>query len=188
MKKPFPANDLRGAGRQNPEPALSSALSANRIRGELMAWRERIDSWRKRLAPYFGAALLVALAVALILFAPARGAAAALGIMAGVLLGYSLLSHTREEVQIAVLWASIAVTADAAYAKLNDIAPVTLANALTKVIDAFVKLADPVIRGVGLTAADPRVKVGAVAPDFVWALILALIATIVLPGIVNKSR
>ena len=153
-----------------------------------MAWRDRFDSWRKRLAPYLGAALLVALAVALILFAPARGAAAALGIMAGVLLGYGLLSRTREEVQIAVLWASVAVTADAAYARLNDIAPVTLASALTKIIDAFVKLADPVIRGVGLTAADPRMKVGAVAPDFVWALILALIATIMLPGIVNKSR
>ncbi len=153
-----------------------------------MAWRDKIDSWRRRLAPYLGAALLVALAVALILFAPARGAAAALGIMAGGLLGYSLLSRTRDEVQIAVLWASAAVTADAAYARLNDIAPVTLASALTKIIDAFVKLADPVIRGLGLTAADPRVKVSAVAPDFVWALILALIVTLAVPGIVNKSR
>ncbi len=153
-----------------------------------MAWRDRVQTWWKRLAPFAGAALLVALAVALILFAPARGAAAALGIIAGALLGYTLLSQARGPVQTAVLWACIAVTADAAYARLNDLAPVTLANALTKVIDAGVKLADPLIRGLGLTAGDPRVKVGAVAPDFVWALILTLIATIAISNIANKSR
>ena len=58
--------------------------------------------------------------------------------------------------------------------RLNDLAPVTVASAITKIIDAFIKLAEPLIRGLGLTAADPRVKVGAVAPDFVWALILTL--------------
>ena len=60
-----------------------------------MAWRDRVQTWWKRSAPFAGAALLVALAVALILFAPARGAAAALGIIAGGLLGYSLLSRAR---------------------------------------------------------------------------------------------
>jgi hypothetical protein len=50
-----------------------------------------------------------------------------------------------------------------------------VANALTKIVDAVVKLADPLIRGVGAAAADPRVKVGAVAPEFVWAFILSLI-------------
>jgi hypothetical protein len=153
-----------------------------------MALRDRINSWRRRLAPYVGAIVLVAVAVALILFAPARGAAAALGIMAGGLLGYNLLTRAEDNVQIAVLWASVAVTADAAYAKLNDHTPITLANALTKVIFACLKLAEPVIRGIGLTAGDPRVKVASVAPDFVWALILTLIATIVLPGILNKPR
>ncbi len=153
-----------------------------------MALRDKFDSWRKRLAPYVGALVLVAVVVALILFAPAKGAAAVLGIMAGGLLGYGLLTRTGDNVQIAVLWAAVAVTADAAYAKLNDLAPVTLASALTKIIDACLKLAGPVIRGIGLTAGDPRIKVAAVAPDFVWALILALIATIALPGIFNKSR
>ncbi len=153
-----------------------------------MAWRDRVQTWWKRLAPFVGAALLVALVVALILFAPARGAAAALGIVSGGLLGYGLLTRAREPVQIAVLWACIAVTGDAAYAKLNDLAPLTLANALTKIVDACVKLADPLIRGLGLTAADPRIKVGAVAPDFVWALILTLIATIALPSMLKKSR
>ena len=153
-----------------------------------MAWRDRVQTWRKRLAPFAGAAVLVALAVALILFAPARGAASALGIIAGGLLGYGLLTRAREPVQIAVLWSCIAVTADAAYARLNDLPPVTVASAFTKIIDAFIKLAEPLIHGLGLTAADPRVKVGAVAPDFVWALILALIVTLALPGIVNRSR
>jgi len=142
-----------------------------------MAWRDRVQTWWKRSAPLAGAALLVALAVALILFAPARGAAAALGIIAGGLLGYSLLSRAREAVLIAVLWSCIAVTADAAYARLNDLAPVTVAGAIIKIID-----------GLGLTAGDPRVKVGAVAPDFVWALILTLIATIAIRSIANKSR
>jgi Na+-driven multidrug efflux pump len=153
-----------------------------------MALRDRMESWRKRLAPFANAAVVIALVVAIILFAPARGAAAVLGIMAGVFLGYSLMARAREEVQIAVLWSFIAVTADAAYARLNDLAPVTLAGALTKIIDAVIKLADPLIHGLGLTSGDPRVKVAAVAPDFVWALILALIATLVIPGIVNRSR
>lgn len=151
-----------------------------------MAWRERIEFWRKRLAPFIGAALLLALAAALILFVPPRGAAALLGIAAGALLGYSLRTQTRVPVQTGVLWASIAVAADAAYARLNDLAPITLANALTRIIDACIKLADPLIRGLGLTAGDPRAKVAAVAPDFVWALILTLIAMIA-TGFANPS-
>ncbi len=152
-----------------------------------MAWRDSIEYWRKRVAPIAGAAVLLALAVALILFVPPRGAAASLGVLAGALLGYTLKSQARYPVQMAVLWAGAAVTADAAYARLNDLAPVTLANALTKIIDAFVKLAEPLIRGIGLTAADPRLKVAAVAPDFVWALILTLMATIAF-GFPNTGR
>ena len=143
-----------------------------------MVWRNSIEDWRKRITPFVGAAVLLAFAAAVILYAPARGAAASLGVLSGVILGYALKSQARYPVQMAVLWACTAVTADAAYARLNDQAPVTLANALTKIIDAFVKLAEPLIRGIGLTASDPRLKVGAVAPDFVWALILTLVAMI----------
>jgi len=146
--------------------------------GKPMAWRDSIKYWRKRIAPLLGAAVLLALAAALILFAPARAAAAVLGILAGALLSYTLKSQARYPVQMAVLWVCVAVTSDAAYARLNDQVPLTLANALTKIIDAFVKLAEPLIKGIGLTAADPRLKVGAVAPDFVWALILTLMAMI----------
>jgi hypothetical protein len=78
-------------------------------------------------------------------------------------------------VRIAVLWSAVAITADAAYARLNDLPPITLANAFTKVIDGALKLSEPVIRALGFSVADPRVKVGAVAPEFVWALILSMI-------------
>ncbi len=155
-----------------------------------MAWRDSIEYWRKRLAPFVGAAVLLALAVALILFAPPRGAAALLGILAGALLGHALISRVRYPVQMGVLWICVAVTADAAYARLNDQAPVTLASALIRIIDGCIKLAEPLIKGIGLTASDPRLKVGAVAPDFVWALILTLIATIAIgfPNIGRNTR
>ena len=139
-----------------------------------MAWRD-LTQLGRRSAPFIGILLFVGIVVALIVFVPARAAATLLGILSGAMLSYSLIFRSRHTVQIAVLWASIAITADAAYARLNDQASVTLANALTKIVDAVVKLADPLIRGVGVAAADPRVKVGAVAPEFVWAFILSLI-------------
>jgi hypothetical protein len=145
-----------------------------------MSLRDSIENWVRRATPLASVLVFLAAAVALILFVPARGAAALLGILAGAGLGFTLMPRTRYAVQLAVLWAAIAVAADAAYARLNDQAPVTVANGLTKIIDAVVKLADPVIRGLALTAGDPRAKVAAVAPDFVWALILSLIVTIVL--------
>ena len=140
-----------------------------------MAWRDAITHLGRRSAPFISILLLVIVVVAMIVFVPARAAATLLGILSGAMLSYSLILRSRHTVQIGVLWASIAITADAAYAKLNDQASVTLANALTKMVDAVVKLGDPLIRGIGLAAADPRAKVGAVAPEFVWALILSLI-------------
>jgi hypothetical protein len=153
-----------------------------------MALRDQVQYWRKRAAPFAGAAVIVAVVVALVLFAPARGAAVALGIVAGGLLTYWLRSRMEETVQTAVLWAFIAVTGDAAYARLNDQAPVTLAGALTKIVDAFLKLGDPWIKGLGLGGADPRAKVDAVAPDFAWAFILTFIAAMLLSSMAEKRR
>ena len=143
-----------------------------------MAWGKSMKSWAMRLAPILVLLILFGLAIAIVIFLPPRGAAALVGILAGASLSYGLIAQARKTVRIAVLWAGIAVTADAAYARLNDQTPVTLANALMKIADAAVKLSDPLIRGLGLTAGDPRVKVGAVAPDFVWALVLSLITLI----------
>jgi hypothetical protein len=155
-----------------------------------MSLRDSIENMARRAAPLAGVLVFLAAAVALILFVPARGAAALLGILAGAVLGLTFMPRARYAVRIAVLWVAVAVAADAAYARLNDQAPVTLANGLVKIVDAGVKLAAPVINGTGLAAGDPRAKVGAVAPDFVWALILSLIVTIVLglPGSPRTSR
>jgi hypothetical protein len=145
-----------------------------------MAWRESIGNWVSRTAPLFIALLVLGMAAALVLFVPARGAAALLGILAGAIVCYILFSRAGNAVRIGALWTAIAVSADAAYARLNDQASVTLANALIKAVDAFVKLTEPLIRGLGLAATDPRAKVGAVAPDFVWAFILSLIVLMVI--------
>ncbi|MGA7326295.1 MAG: hypothetical protein WBX25_17885 [Rhodomicrobium sp.] len=138
-----------------------------------MTLRDSIDSVVKGAAPYFNLVLLLALSVALVLYVPAKGAAVLLGIIAGALLSYNILSRGSHSTRLAVLWGAIAIVADAAYARLNDQTPVTVANAFAKIIDACVKLADPLIRGTGISP-DPRLKVSAVTPDFVWAVILTL--------------
>ncbi len=159
-------------------------------RGTTMTWRDKIEYWARRSVPVMGIVLVLAVIAAAVLTIPARGAAAVLGIVAGIFLGYSLILRARHTVQIAVLWVAAAVTADAAYARLNDQAPVTLANALARVIDAFLKLTEPLIKGLGLSIGDPRTKVGAVAPEFVWALILALIVALAVgfSPLVRKGR
>ncbi len=138
-----------------------------------MTLRDSIDYAVKAAAPYFNLALLLALSVALIIYVPAKGAAVLLGIIAGALLSYNILSRGSHSTRLAVLWSAIAIIADAAYARLNDQAPVTLANAFAKIIDGCIKLVDPLIRGTGISP-DPRLKVATVAPEFVWAVILTL--------------
>jgi hypothetical protein len=172
----------------NFKDAHYALASANQDMEGRMAWRESIAYWANRSLPILGLILFVAVAIAVVLYVPVRGAAALLGILAGAGLSYVLSSGARHSVKIAILWAAIAITADAAYAKLNDQSPVTVANTLTKVVDAGAKLADPLIRGLGLGGGDPRAKVAAVAPDFVWALILSLIALISMGFIFSSSR
>ena len=90
--------------------------------------------------------------------------------------------------QSAILWVAITVTADAAYARLNDQAPLTLVNAFSKVVDAVMKLGFPLIRDLGLSVTDPRYKVVAVAPDFIWALILSLAVLMSLSFVLPSQR
>jgi hypothetical protein len=141
-----------------------------------MAWRETIENWTARLRPIRQLLFPVAVAAVLVAFAPARIAATLLGVLAAIGLSYSFIPRVRPETQTAILWAAITVTADAAYARLNDQAPLTIVNVFTKVVDGIMKLVFPLIRDLGLSVADPRYKVVAVAPDFVWALILSLAA------------
>jgi hypothetical protein len=141
-----------------------------------MAWRDTIEDWKARFQSIRPLLLPIALAVILVAFAPARTAAALLGILLGIALSHSFIPRVRPGVQTAILWSAITVTADAAYARLNDQAPLTIVNIFTKVVDGIMKLVFPLIRDLGLPIADTRYKVIAVAPDFVWALILSLVA------------
>jgi hypothetical protein len=141
-----------------------------------MAWRDTIEDWTARLQPLRPLLLPIAVAVVLIALAPARIAATLLGVLVGIGLSTSFIPRVRPAVQNAILWVAITVTADAAYARLNDQAPVTLVNAFSKFVDAIMKLVFPVIRNLGLSVADPRYKVVAATPDFIWALILSLVA------------
>ena len=153
-----------------------------------MGSRASLRGWAKRLAPTIYVVLLLAAIIASVWLLPNRGAAVFLGILAGAIVSFMLSKRARHVTRIAVLWAALAVTADAAYAKLNDQTPVTVAGALMKVVDAVVKLAEPLIKGVGLAGADPRVKIGAVAPDFVWALILSMIFMISLSFELTRNQ
>jgi hypothetical protein len=155
-------------------------------KGDTMALRDRIENWARRTAPLTAGVILLLLAAALILAVPARGAAAVLGIIAGAALSYAVVTRARYPVQLALLWSAIAVTADAAYARLNDQAPVTLANLIAKIIDACLKLMEPLLKGLGITA-DPRLKVAAVSAEFTWGLILTLIV-LLLTGFPWRAR
>ena len=123
-----------------------------------MAWRETLKSWVASFQPIRPLILPVAVAVILVAFAPARIAAALLGILLSISLSHSFIPRVRAAVQVAILWAAITVTADAAYARLNDQVPVTLVNAFTKVVDAIMKLVFPLLRELGLSVTDPRDK------------------------------
>jgi hypothetical protein len=148
-----------------------------------MGWRETIEDWKARFQSIRPLIFPIAIAVLLVAFAPARTAAALLGILAGIGLSYSFIPGLRPSAQTAILWSALTVTADAAYARLNDQAPLTIVNAFTKVVDAIMKLVFPLIRDLGLPVVDPRNKVVAAAPDFIWALILSLVVSIALASL-----
>lgn len=106
-------------------------------------------------------------------FLPNKTAAVILGVVAGIALTYLVLQRWQRTTQIALFWLSVGVVGDAAYAKLNDAAPVTLASLLIQLVEAAIKLANILIRSLGVAGRDIQAKITAVTPDFVWALILA---------------
>jgi hypothetical protein len=116
--------------------------------------------------------MAIAVAGAAIWLLPNQTAAVILGVVAAFALAKWLLRDIQRTTQIALLWLSIGVVADAAYAKLNDLAPVTIANLLVQFTEALVKLIDILIRSVGIAGPNVRAQIAAVTPDFVWAVIL----------------
>jgi hypothetical protein len=119
--------------------------------------------------PIIAGVILLAISAAIAEFLPIQIAAVALGILFSAAFSYVVFIAMPRAMQISIMGAALGVTADAGYARLNDQTPITIANAL-------VKLADSMIKSVGLIAADAQVGgIAAVTPTFVWAFIISLI-------------
>lgn len=151
-----------------------------------MSLRTKLGDLKQTLTPVFSALAVVAICVAIMWFLPAHTAALLLGILVAVLLYYLVVTGLQYTTQIAILWAGMGIAADAAYAKLNDQAPVTVVGALARVVDATVKLADGLIRAASLPVADVRGKLAASTPDFLWALILTLLALMIVNAFAKR--
>jgi hypothetical protein len=136
-----------------------------------MSVRQIIADLKELLPTILMAVLVIAAAAAAIYFLPNRTAAVILGVIAALALARYVIRGFERTTQIAVLWLSIGVVADAAYAKLNDVAPVTIAGGLVKLAEAAVKLVDVLIRSIGIAGPKVRAQMAAVTPDFVWAVI-----------------
>jgi hypothetical protein len=137
-----------------------------------MTVREVIAYVREILPNILMTLLIIAAAGAAIWFLPTNTAAVILGVVAGFALTRLVIQGLQRTTQIAIFWLSVGVVADAAYAKLNDIAPVTIASLVVRLTDAVVKLIDIMIRSLGIGGPNVRAQIAAVTPDFVWALIL----------------
>ena len=109
---------------------------------------------------------------AAIWYLPNRTAAVILGVVAAIALVRFVLQGLSRITQIAIFWLSVGVVADAAYAKLNDQAPLTIASLVVKFMEAVVKLLDILIRSIGFGGPNIRASIASVTPDFTWALIL----------------
>ncbi|WP_125461678.1 MULTISPECIES: hypothetical protein [Rhodomicrobium] len=152
-----------------------------------MSVRQIIDNLKQILPTILIVLVAVAAAAAAIYLLPNRTAAVILGVLAALALSAYVLRDLQRPTQIAILWLSLGVVADAAYAKLNDQVPVTIAGALVKLVEGAVKLLDVLIRSIGFAGPNVRAQMSAVTPDFVWALILT--ATLMLAiGLVGRQR
>ena len=79
-----------------------------------MSLRAKISEFRQMITPYLGLAAFAVVCVALFWLLPVRTAAVILGIIAAVLAHHLFLRGTDRAVQLAVFWAAVTVTADAA--------------------------------------------------------------------------
>lgn len=137
-----------------------------------MGPRQIIATIRQNLLIILIVGLALAGAAAAIWFLPSQTAAVILGALAAIALTRLLMDRLHRTTQIAIFWLSVGVVADAAYAKLNDQAPVTIATLLVQLTEALVKLADILIRSIGFAGPNMREQLAAVTPAFVWAVIL----------------
>ena len=137
-----------------------------------MSVREIIADLKQILPTILVVILALAGAAAAIYLLPNRTAAVILGVLAAAALSTYVLRGLERTTQLAITWLTVGVVADAAYAKLNDQTPVTVAGALVKVAEGAVKLIEVLIRSIGIGGPNVQKQMASVAPDFVWALIL----------------
>ena len=95
-----------------------------------MSLREVIANLRQMLPNLVTVAAVIAGAIAVIWFLPGRTAAILLAIAMAALLTFYVLRNMQRGTRIALLWLAIGISADAAYARVNDQTPVTIATAL----------------------------------------------------------
>jgi prepilin signal peptidase PulO-like enzyme (type II secretory pathway) len=138
-----------------------------------MSLREIIADLRQILPTILVVVLALAGAAAAVYLLPNRTAAVILGVLLAFALSTYVLRGLERATQLAITWLTIGVVADAAYAKLNDQTPVTIAGALVKAAEGLAKLVEVLIRSIGI-GGGPNVQkqMASVAPEFVWALIL----------------
>jgi hypothetical protein len=142
----------------------------------LMNLREILANLRQSLPAILMVAAVIAGGAVAIYLLPGRTAAVIIGVIVAAILSYYLSANFQRTTQIALLWLAVGVSADAAYAKINDQTPVTIATSLVRLAEAIIKLGDIVIRSLGVPlVADSRARTASVAPEFVWAFILALV-------------
>lgn len=153
-----------------------------------MQLRAKLSELRETLAPVMVALVFAAICGGLIWAFQARTAAVLIGILTATAYYYLVLHTASRAVQLSVFWASLAITADAAYAKLNDLAPVTIINGIAKLADALVKLGEGIVRSVGVPTGEARIKMSSVTPDFFWALILTIILLMVINFMVKRNQ
>jgi hypothetical protein len=152
-----------------------------------MGLRQYLSTLKQALPTMLLAFGALAVAAAAIWLLPNATAAVILGVLAAFALSRWVLQGFQRTTQIALLWLSLGVVADAAYAKLNDVAPVTIASLLVQFTEALVKLADILIRSVGITGPNVRTQIAAVTPDFVWAVIMTT-ALLLVVGLTRRQR
>jgi hypothetical protein len=152
-----------------------------------MDLRQIISNLRQNFPDIALAVLAIGGAALAIWFLPHKTAAVILGILAGIALSVFVVRGFERTTQIAMLWLSLGVVADAAYAKLNDQTPVTIANLVVRLAESMVKLVEVVIRSFGVGGPDLRAKMTAVAPEFVWALFLVTTLLLVI-GLAGRQR
>jgi hypothetical protein len=152
-----------------------------------MQLRAKLNELRETLAPVMAALAFAAICAGLIWAFQARTAAVLIGIITATAYYYLVLHASSRTVQMSIFWASLAITADAAYAKLNDQTPVTIISGIAKLADALVKLGEGIVRSVGIQTGEARVKMASVTPDFFWALVLTIILLMVINFTVKRN-